>query len=313
MRRVWTGVPDLAPRETGYSWVYDDGTEFGPLPFGLVDTEVRYRHMEQTGVAHQVMSVRPKAFGPHVPQDLAGAIVAFQNDAVLEVAAASESRLSVLASLPMQAPAAAAAEITRLAPNPLVRGVTMECRPGGREVDDPEFEVVWSALEAANLPVQMHPYQEDDTRLPRLGGNYLSNLIGNPFDTTIAIARLIFSGVPDRHPDLRWCFVHAGGSAPHLIGRWDHGWRSRPGVGAAIEREPSSYLSAFYFDMIAHSDRSLRLVADVVGWDKIVIGTDFPFEMGIADPRSEIARLGLSPHDEASVLSGNAERFLRPI
>jgi aminocarboxymuconate-semialdehyde decarboxylase len=312
MRRVWSGVPDLAPREGGYSWVYDDGHEFGPLPTPLVDAEARFRLMEQTGIDHQVISLRPKALSPSVPAELAGAIAAIQNDAVIAFAEASQGRLSLFASLPMQAPAAAAAEVARLAPHRVVRGVTMEGRPGGREIDDPELERVWAALEQAGLPVQVHPYQEDDTRLPRLEGNYLTNLIGNPVDTAIAVARLIFSGVPDRYPGVRFCFVHAGGAAPGLVGRWDHGWRSRPGVGPDLVEAPSQYLTRFTFDMIAHSERSLRMLVDLVGWDKIVIGTDFPFEMGIADPRGEVARLGLSPEQEAGVLAENAERFLRP-
>lgn len=313
MRRLWEGIPRLTRREPGYFWTYEDRPDFGPLPIALVDPELRLRDMNQNGVDHQVISLRPKAFGHEVPTDVAGAAVAIQNDALIRYADAFEGRLSVYASLPMQAPEAAAAEIRRVSANPLVRGVTVDANMGGRDVDGPEFEPVWAALEAADLPVQIHPNQEDETRLPRMRDHYLGNLIGNPVDTTIMMARLIFSGVPDRYPRLRWLFLHAGGAAPYLSGRWDHAWRVRADVGPSLEKPPSEYLTGFYFDMIAHSDRSLRFLADMTGWDRIVVGTDYPFDMGFADPALEVARLGLSADDEANVLSRNAEGFLRPM
>jgi aminocarboxymuconate-semialdehyde decarboxylase len=149
--------------------------------------------------------------------------------------------------------------------------------------------------------------------MERLRKHYLFNLIGNPADTTIAIANVLFGGLVERFPGLRWCFVHGGGVAPYLVGRWDHGWRMR-----AVTREmtpdslPSELLAGFWYDCLVHDPRTLRYLAEIVGWDRIMLGSDCPFDMGCEDPIGFVGAADLPVDVRERVLNANAVGFLRP-
>ncbi len=194
-----------------------------------------------------------------------------------------------------------------------MRGVLVDSNIAGRDFADPALAPVWAALEAADLPVLVHPYQADVVGKERLKKHYLFNLIGNPADTTIAIGNVVFGGLLDAYPGLRWGFVHGGGVAPYLIGRWDHGWRQRAVTREKIpETLPSQLLRRLWFDCLVHQPAALRFLSGLVGWDRILLGTDYPFDMGLPDPLGFIARVGLESTDRSALLAQNPARFLRP-
>jgi aminocarboxymuconate-semialdehyde decarboxylase len=184
----------------------------------------------------------------------------------------------------------------------------------GTDVDDPTLEPVWAELERWNLPVWFHSDQRSIAGADRLQTYYLQNLIGIPLESTIAAAKLIFGGVLDRHPDLRFGFTHGGGFSPYQLGRWEHGWTVRPEPKVNIaETGPRRFYGTMFFDSLTHDALSLELLGRRVGWDHVVLGSDYPFDMASTDPVAGVEAVELSPADRALVLEGTAHRFLRPL
>lgn len=291
---------------------YSNGTENGPVPKAIVDVEQRLLDMAATEVTHQVLSARPQMFSYDLPGDVASQLASYSNDALVEVAESHSESFSVLIALPMQDTEAAVREVERLASNRIVRGVMVDSNIDGRDFAENAFAPIWAAVQAADLPVLVHPYQGDVVGMERLRKHYLFNLIGNPVDTTIAIANVVFGGLADLYPELRWGFVHGGGVAPYLAGRWDHGWHQRVVTRELIpDALPSEILKRFWYDCIVHDDRTLTYLADSVGWDRIMLGSDCPFDMGYTDPVRFVDGSADAQTHRHALLNDNAEQFLR--
>lgn len=305
-------VPVVEHVDDAVFFRYPSGIENGPVPKAIVDIEQRLIEMAATEVTHQVLSARPQMFSYDLPGDVASALAFWSNDALVDAASAYPESFSVLIALPLQDADASVAAIERWAQHRVVRGVMIDSNVAGRDFAEPAFAPIWSALEAADLPVLVHPYQGDVVGKDRLAKHYLFNLIGNPVDTTIAIANVVFGGLADMYPALRWGFVHGGGVAPYLAGRWDHGWHKR-----AVTREliphalPSEILSRFWYDCIVHDSRTLTYLADGVGWDRIMLGSDCPFDMGYVDPVSFVDQVAEAEQHRDALLYSNANDFLR--
>ncbi|HEV7207541.1 MAG TPA: amidohydrolase family protein [Mycobacteriales bacterium] len=305
--------PELVEREAGYYLHYPGRPALGPVPAAMFDVPARLADMAGMRVDRQVLAVPPPQLFYHV-EPAAGALFArLQNDAAIDVSDRYPAQFHVFATLPLQDPAAAVQEVSRIAGSPRVRGVQIGTNVDGANLDAPELEPVWSALADADLPVWVHPDQRAIAGADRLGSYYLVNLIGNPLESTIAIACLIFGGVLQRHPRLRFGFVHGGGFAPYQTGRWDHGWGCRTEAQAGITASPTTYFGRMFFDTLTHDRDALALLGQRVGWQHVVVGSDYPFDMASAQPVSAVEALQLSPADEACVLAGNAETFLRPV
>ncbi len=163
------------------------------------------------------------------------------------------------------------------------------------------------AVHALSLMPPMVYWADGPLGLPSY---YLHNLLGNPFDTAVAAANLIFSGLLDRFPKLNICLPHAGGAFPYLIGRLNHGWKVRQEC-KALKRPPSSYLRRFTYDTISHAPESLRYLINLVGADRVMLGSDYCFDMGYERPVKAVTALKLSRNDEEKILGGNAARMLR--
>lgn len=305
------GTPTLVERDGGRFFEFPNGVINGPLPPGMVDLEHRLQEMDAAGVDLQVVSVRPQIFGYSVGTSVASRLAAIQNEAMFDTIAGHSDRLHGMLSLPLLDADASRAEIRRHVDNPQVRGVLLDSNVGGLNLDDDSFHPIWAALSEADLPVLVHPYQADVAGQERLTRYYLFNLIGNPLDSTIALASVIFGGILDRYPDLRWCFVHGGGYAPYQLARWDHGWKVRNEPREHLDEAPSTRFGRLYFDSLTHSPGPLHLLADMVGWSQIMVGTDYPFDMGDMTPMNSIDRLGIDDAAREAVLVGNANRFLR--
>jgi aminocarboxymuconate-semialdehyde decarboxylase len=239
---------------------------------------------------------------------------AIQNDALIRLSDQEPNRFHVFATLPLQDIEASIAEIDRVVGFARVRGVQIGSNINGIDVDDPSLEPVWDALEGRNMPVWFHSDQRSIAGAERLNSYYLQNLIGIPLESTIAAAKLIFGGVLDRHPDLRFGFTHGGGFSPYQIGRWEHGWTVRPEPKVNIaETGPRKFFATMYFDSLTHDAISLEMLGRRMGWEHVVLGSDYPFDMASTDPVAGVEAVEMSDADRALVLGGNASRFLRSL
>jgi aminocarboxymuconate-semialdehyde decarboxylase len=231
------------------------------------------------------------------------------NDAMVEAHTAYPDRFYGCATLPMQDPALALAELNRVAGNKAMRAIYLPTNVNGNELADPMYWSVYERAEALGWPVMLHPTTVIGAE--RLSQRYyLNNLLGNPFDTTIAAANLIFGGVMDRFPKLEVVLPHAGGALPWLWGRMQHGQHVRPETKDLGRKPVREYLRRFHYDIISHSPELLKLLVDMVGADRVMLGTDYCFDMGYEQPREVISAVKLKPKEEALLLGGNAQRLL---
>jgi len=309
--------PEFAPRlveRAGEQFLEFPGrAAMGPLHPGMFDVDVRLADMDRQRVDVQLLSVPPSNFFYHLPTEVGAAFAAAGNDAMSQIASEKPDRFQIFATLPLQDESAALKELARVAGDPRVRGVEIGTNIDGSDLDVDTLAYLWPALVEYDMPAWLHPDQRTIAGADRLVRYYLQNLIGNPLETTIAVAALIFGGVMERHPRLRVGLVHGGGFAPYQIGRWRHGWEVRPEPRARLhEMSPQEMLRRFTFDSLTHDAASLRDLGERFGWANIVVGSDYPFDMGPADPVGEVEGLGLDGDIAAAVLEGNAERFLRP-
>ena len=210
---------------------------------------------------------------------------------------------------PMQAPALAVQEIERAAKLPGVRGLYMATHINGMNLDDESLFPVYGACERLGLPIFLHPVSPVGTE--RMRKYHLGNFLGNPYETGIAAASLMFGGVMDEFPDLEVMLPHAGGTFPHLIGRMDHGTTVRAEC-KHMTKPPSSYLRRFHYDTITHSDSILLNLIRQVGADRVVMGSDCPADMSYTQPVQVIERMSELQADERElIVSGNAARLLK--
>ncbi|MPZ73108.1 MAG: amidohydrolase family protein [Nitriliruptorales bacterium] len=305
--------PELLEEEDGYYLRYPGRERLGPMPPQMFDVDARISEMDRQRVDVQILAVPPPQFHYHVPTEPGVDFARMQNDGMISTAQKHPDRFQVFATLPLQDIDASLAEIERVAANPVVRGVELGSNVNGANLDHGSLEPLWTELEDRDLPAWFHPDQRSIAGADRIRSYYLQNFIGIPLESTIAIASLIFGGVPKRHPDLRFGFVHGGGFAPYQVGRFDHGWGCRPEPKANIDVPPSEYFHELYFDSLTHDALSLEMLGRRVGWDHVVLGSDYPFDMANTDPVTAVEVLGLPEEDLRAVLEDNAERFLRPV
>jgi len=194
---------------------------------------------------------------------------------------------------------------------PGVRAVYMGTNVNGRNLSDPALFPVFERCQALGLPIGLHPFNVNGAE--RLRAYYLTNLLGNPYDTGIAAAHLIFGGVLDRLPKLQVILPHAGGTVPLVWGRLQRGQKVRPEANRAARKPVRAYLRRFTYDTISHDPGALRYLIDTVGADRVMLGTDFCFDMGYEKPLDIIRdrSVKLSRADQAKVIRDNAARLLR--
>ena len=231
------------------------------------------------------------------------------NDACAAAHLKYPQRFVGMMMVPMQAPELAVQEIERAAKLPGIRGLYMATHINGKNLDDETLWPVYAACEKHGLPVFLHPVSPVGTE--RMRKYHLGNFLGNPYETGIAAASLMFGGVMDQYPKLDVMLPHAGGTFPHLIGRMDHGTTVRAEC-KHMTKPPSSYLRRFHYDTITHSDPILLNLIRQVGADRVVMGSDCPADMSYTQPVQVIERMKELQADERElIVSGNAARLLR--
>lgn len=275
----------------------------------MQSAEVRLAEMDAMGVDIQALSVSPY----HMFHWLDGAtgLAAFRaiNDDLAELVATHPSRFVGLGSVPLQDPGAAVAELRRCHSELGFRGVEVATHILDVELSNPRFETFWDTIEELEMVVFIHP--TPFTQPERFTDHFFVNMIGHPLEETLCAGRLIFDGVMERHPGLKIVFAHGGGYLPAYAGRFDHAYHARRDVSHGLPKPPSEYLSRFYFDTMVFEADQLGFLINKYGAGHVLLGTDYPYDMGEDDPLGLIGRVdGLSDDDRDLIVGGNAARLL---
>ncbi len=277
----------------------------------FTELELRIAAMDRQGVAlHAVSLPPPYAFARN--GELLVKLARVFNDAASAAHRAYPDRIVGLATLPVHDPHAAIDELERAAALPGIRGVGLGTRFAERELSDRAFFPLYERIAALKLPVFLHyaPLTVIGMK-DRLTRFHLANLIGNTTETAIAAAHLIFGGVLDAFPSIEVCLPHSGGVFPILIGRFDRGFEVREECNH-LPHPPSHYLRRFTYDTVCHSNAIMEFLLRMVGSDRIVLGSDYCFDMGYDRPVAMVRDLGgLNDASRARILGGNAARLLR--
>ncbi len=276
----------------------------------LSDVEARIKDMDSLGIDITALTPGPDSNFYKEPGEAGLAIARTINDYVAELVARHPDRLIGLGVLPMQDAARSVAEMERGVRDLDLRGFRLATNINGMELDDPSLEDVYSAAEELDILLFTHP--GGYTQPQRLGEFHLNNVIGNPLDSTLSVTRLVFGGVLERHPRLKVFISHGGGYFPFYFGRFDHSWEARADCRVNIPRPPSEYIKQLYFDTVVFKPEMIAFLISTVGIDKVMMGTDRPYDMGEEDPVGLVQAVpGLSDDDRRAILGGNAAKLLK--
>jgi aminocarboxymuconate-semialdehyde decarboxylase len=284
------------------------GTVYRPFPTGGFDIARRLRDMDAAGVDVHVLSATPQTYLYNLDPELSATVAAIQNDQMAKHIAAYPDRFMGIATLPLAQPARAADELKRAMTKLGLRGSMFASNVKGMNLDDPSFEPLWATAEELGAFMLVHP--NNIAGADRLKSYYLANLIGNPLDTTIAAASLYFGGVMDRYPKLKIMLAHGGGFTPYQAARWEHGWAVRPEPKKNVAQQPKNIAKRFLYDTILHSAPVLEFMIEHVGADRVMLGSDYPYDMGMMDCVQHVRSLKISEADKASILGSRAEVLL---
>ncbi|WP_275947225.1 amidohydrolase family protein [Streptomyces sp. T21Q-yed] len=299
---------DLDARRNGPEAIAVSGPMFQDRFPKLTDVKARLAAMDASGVDVQLVSPSPSHYHYWADEDLARTVWELANEGTAAHIAQAPQRLHGLGLVPLQHPDLAV-EALEHALGLGLRGVEISSHAPGRELSDPAYEPFWTRAEETGAILFLHPF--GCTLDERLNRWYLSNTVGQPTENAVALSHLIFSGVLDRHPGLRIVAAHGGGYLPTHIGRSDHAWLARTDTRGCVH-PPSSYLKQLYFDSLVHDPDVLRELIRVAGPDRVLLGSDFPFDMGTDDPLGALRDVTdlPAPHFHA-VRGGNAAALLR--
>jgi aminocarboxymuconate-semialdehyde decarboxylase len=232
-----------------------------------------------------------------------------QNEALARLVRDHPDHVSALGALPLQDPALAAGELRALMDEGVLRGVEVAASVRGVFLGDDRFEPFWEAAAATGALVFVHPTTRGFDS-PAFQDYYLWNTVANPLETATTAAHMVVAGVMERHRELRVLLAHGGGALLAVRGRMRHAHGFQPQASARLRESPEDSIRRFYFDTLTHDDQLLRALIDYAGPDHVLLGSDYPFDMGDARHVDTVRALGLNAEKEAAILAGNAERLL---
>jgi len=275
----------------------------------FLSIEKRLADMDLMGIDVQAITPAPNQTYYDTPPDLGIATARVINDNIADIVARHPDRFAGLGTVPFQAPELAVAELERLHKSLGLRGIEIATNVAGADLSEERFRKIFAKAEELNLTIFMHPTGFTEAR--RFADHYLTNVIGNPLDTTVAVHHLIFGGVLDACPRLKLVLSHGGGYLPAYSGRIDHAASARPDCCEQIKEMPTTYLKRLYFDSLVYTHPQLEYLVRNYGADHVLMGTDYPADMGEVDPLGFIESApGLGDDDRRAILGGNAARLL---
>jgi aminocarboxymuconate-semialdehyde decarboxylase len=263
--------------------------------------------LEGQGIDAAVFGPLMDVAGYSLPPQQGAAWSRAQNEGMAASLAEAGGRHAGLATVPLQAPALAAEELRFAVTSLGLRGAMIDPNALGRALGDRAFDPFWSAAADLGAPVMLHPFLLE--AVERFGRHYLHNLVGYPFETTLAAGSLILGGTLDRFPSLDVVLVHGGGFLPYHVGRFDRGHVARPEARADGAALPSGYLRRFHYDTLVQFPAALAYLTQVVGADRVLLGSDHPFWLGDPEPTRIVREADLPPAAAAAILGDNAVRL----
>jgi aminocarboxymuconate-semialdehyde decarboxylase len=296
----WEGTPQ-GPR------FWHGHLSTGPVGARFIDLQARLEAMKEQGVSVQALSLsQPMVYW--AGREDGYALASLYNDCLAQAHEAHPAHFFGLATLPLQAIDLSLRELDRIATLPGMRGVCIATHVLDKDLSDPSLFPLYERMEALGLPMFLHP---TFVLAPeRLQAHYLTNLLGNPFETAVAAAHLIFGQVLDRFPKLEVVLPHAGGAFPFLVGRLRRGWEKRADLGQ-LSASPESYLRRFHYDTIGYSESVLAFLLEHVGSDRILMGSDYCFPIAYEKPVEIVTAMPDLPEaQQTAILEGNARRLL---
>jgi aminocarboxymuconate-semialdehyde decarboxylase len=301
-QRVAAGGPTLGisaiPTPDGLRWRFDGGAVSGPVEELLVDVEARLGFMDRAGISMQLLSSFIDVGAHQMLEERAVAYAQTFNDALAATVDTCRTRFRGLATLPLCTPEAAGDELVRAVGELGLVGAELPASCVHRE----NLEPLWRRAAELGAVLLIHPEAAANSPLPY----FLGNFVGNPAETTVAAAMLIMSGVLERYPDLRVILVHGGGFLPYQAGRLNHGFREYgKRFGARLKSPPAEQLRRFHYDTILHDPDNLAHLVHTVGADRVVVGTDYPFPMGDANPHHTVDGLEFLHDDERRMVKAD--------
>ncbi len=277
----------------------------------MTNTETRIRAMDEQGIDVEALSINPYWYTAE--RDVAQKLIQIQNETLAEICAAQPDRFVAFATVALQHPDLAVEQLEQGIKRYGLRGVSLGGSVEGAELSDPRFHPFWAKAEALGVLVFIHPQGTVELeRTGRLKGNgLLSNTIGNPLETTIALSHLIFEGTLDRYPGLKICAAHGGGYLPSYAARSDAVQTTFPQrMTGALKKKPTEYIRQLYFDSIVFTQEALRHLAAEAGPNQIIMGTDYPFPWTSTSVDHILGTPGLSDADKIAMLGGTAAKLL---
>jgi len=275
---------------------------------GHRDLAYREEVLEREGVDLQVLTLTTP--GTHVEAPARAVELArMVNEALAAAAQRKSGRFAALATLPLNDPAASADELERAVRELGLRGAMVFSNVNGAALWDDRYLPLWERADDLGAVVHVHP--TSPVGVEAMAEFWLMPLVGFPLDTTLAAAGLVFHGIPDRFPRIRWVLAHLGGAIPYLAERLDRGWYVFPECRAHLERAPSEVLKGFWYDGVNFDPRALRLAVEFAGASQVLAGSDYPHMIGsIQGMKGSIVAAGLTLEERGAILGGNADRLL---
>ncbi len=275
----------------------------------------RIRAMDAAGIDVEVLSINPFWYG--VDREVAAHLIRAQNEGLAEICATYPDRFAALATVALQHPGLAAEQLEEGVTTLGLRGGSVGAAVGSEELASRRFDPFWAKAEELDAPIFLHPQGVPELASRLQGNGFLGNVIGNPLATTIALSHLIFEGTLDRFPGLKLCAAHGGGYLPSYSDRSDYGCATRPEqCTGPLARRPTDYVKQLYVDALVFTGDALRHLVSVVGANRIVIGTDYPYPWTATPNDARVPRFdvvdhvldtpGLSDADRVAILGGNA-------
>lgn len=309
------GTTTFETDANGASWISSTGPYNAGLPFreryhrSMHDLDEILRDMDTMGLDVAAISVAPPTNPYGVPVETAEKICDVLNRGIADLVRAKPDRFVGLASVPLQDGRRAASVLERAVKDLGMRGAEILSHANGRNLDDPDVFPFFARAAELRVPLFMHPIGA--LTGPRFEHYYFRNIVVLPTETALAAGSLIFGAVLDRLPELVVILAHGGGYFPYQLGRFDHGWEVREEGKVHLKRKPSEAARQLYFDSLTHSTESLAFLVNRFGSDRVVLGTDHPFDMGCYTPIQELQKLRLPEADERKIRGDNLRTLLR--